>query len=270
MKNHYCVLIATALIISFPSCKKSGGSNNGGSQGSTLVRIQQGVDPAIINDSVWLLKYDSKNRLSVVTDSINQDTLTATYNDAGLLTNIQENSAYSNDQFAATYNSSGQLTEIDCSVAGQADQYVFTYNGALPSRCVFSNNAGSGSLFVWRTYGYTSSGGNITDIKEYDQNNTLIGERKLTYTTQANPFKTLSFFNWGGRLGTDDISFMETFFNANMPATTGWFNATNNPFYTTYQTTTNDKSGNPVEIAANEQYPDGTSQALYTWGFTYK
>lgn len=269
MKNHYYVLIATALIVATPACKKSGGSS-GGSQGNTLIRIQQGIDPSIINDSVYLLKYDSKNRLSVVIDSINQDTLTATYNDANQLTAIQESSAYSSDQFAATFNSNGQLTEIDCTVAGQADQYVFTYNGSMPSQCVFSNNGGSGSLFVWRTYGYTATGGNITDIKEYDQNNTLIGERQLTYTTQSNPFKTLSFFDWGGRLGTDDISFMETYFNANMAATTGWFNATNNPFYTTYQTTTTDKSGNPVSIVATEKYPDGTIQSLYTWGFTYK
>ena len=270
MKNHYFVLLVVALVISSPSCKKSNSSSNGGTQGSTLIRIQQGIDPSIINDSVYLLRYDSKNRLSVIIDSINQDTLTATYNDAGQLTNIQETSAYSSDNFAATYNGSGQLTEIDCSVAGQADQYVFTYSGSMPSQCVYSTNAGSGSLFVWRTYGYTSSGGNITDIKTYDQNNTLIGERKLSYGNQTNPFKILSFFDWGGRLGTDDISYMETYFNSNMTATTEWLNATNNPFYTTNQTTTVDKSGDPVQIVANEQYPDGTSQALYTWGFSYK
>ena len=223
MKYLCYALIAIAFTMADASCKKSSGSgNNGGSQTSGLVRIQQGVDPNILNDSVYLLKYDINKRLSVIIDSLNQDTLTATYNTGGKLTGIQESSAYSSDQLSATYNTSGQLTELDCSVFGEQEQFVFTYSGTMPSQCVYSTNAGAGSLSVWRTYGYTVTGQNITDIKEYDASNTFLGEHKLTYGTQTNPFKTLSLFNWGGRLGTDDIIFTETFFNANMTATTAW------------------------------------------------
>jgi hypothetical protein len=271
MKSHYYVLLSTALIMTATSCKKdSSNSGGGGNQSSGLVRIQQGVDPAIINDSVYLLKYDSKNRITSVIDSIYQDTLIATYNANGQLSTIQEHNPYADDQLSATYDGSGHLTEIDYILAGEMDQYAFTYTGSMPSQCVWSTNAGSGSLFVWRTYQYTATGQNITNIKEYDKDNSFIGERRLTFGNQANPFKTLSFFNWGGRLGTDDIIYMETFFNANLTATTAWYGPSNNLFYTTNQTTTNDNSGNPTKIVATEEDAGNDILSLQTWFFNYK
>ena len=269
MKRANCLLVISVLVVAGASCKKSSGSaNNGGSQGSNLVRIQQGVDPTIANDSVYLLKYDSKNRLNIIIDSLNQDTLTATYNGTGQLTAIQETYG---DGLTATYNSSGQLTEIDDVIAGSQEQYVFTYSGPMPSKCTYSTNSGAGTpLAVWRYYAYSVTGENITDIKEYNASNTLLGERKLTFAGKANPFQTLSLFNWGNRLGTQDIISVETFFDASMTATTEWDNATNNPYYTTYQTTTLNNSAEPVKIIASEQAPGGVVQNLFTWGFSYK
>jgi hypothetical protein len=270
MKNTSYVLLATALIMAGASCKKSTPSNNNNNNQTTssLVRIQQGVDPDITNDSIYLLKYDTKKRLSVIIDSLNTDTLTATYNTSDQLVGIQESSPWSNDQLTATYNSSGQLTQIDCTVFGSHEQYAFTYSGSMPSQCVYSDDA-SGSLAVWRTYGYTVTGGNITDIKEYDKSSTFLGEHKMTYGSQANPFKTISLFNWGNRLGAGDIAFVETFFNTNMTATTTWYGNSANILYTTTQTTTNDKSGNPVKIVASEQV-GSTVDGLYTWNLSYK
>jgi hypothetical protein len=270
MKNFSYALMAIALFASGSSCKKSSGPSSGGQNGSSLVRMQQGIDPT--DDSVYLFRYDATSRLSVIIDSINQDTLTATYSLGSQLTSIQESSPYGHDNLTATYNSSGQLTQIDYTLFGESDRYVFLYaaGGALPSQCVYYTNAGQGSLSEYRTYGYTVTGQNITGVKEYSKAGVFLGEHKMTFGTQANPFKTLSLFNWGNRLGTDDIVTTESFFNANLPATTTWYGDSNNIFYTTTVTATNNPAGNPVKIVATETYTDGSIQNLYTWGFSYK
>jgi hypothetical protein len=271
MKKFYYAMTAVALLASTSSCKKSSGPNgSGGQNGSGLVRMQQGVDPT--DDSIYLFRYDATNRLSVVIDSINQDTLTATYNLASQLTNIQESSPYGQDNLAATYNSTGQLAQIDYTLFGEYDRYIFTYSGSgnIPSQCAYYTNAGSGGLALYRTYIYTVEGQNITGVKEYNKSNVFLGEHKMTFGSQANPFKTLSLFNWGNRLGTDDIVTTETFFNANLLASTTWYGDSNNIFYTTTVTSTNNSAGNPVKIVAAEKYTDGSIQNLYTWGFSYK
>jgi len=271
MKKFYYALTAIVLLSSISSCKKSSGTNNpGGQNGATLVRMQQGIDPT--DDSVYLIRYDGMNRLNVIIDSINQDTLTATYDLASHLISIQESSPYGQDNLNATYNSTGQLTQIDYTLFGESDSYVFTYSGGgnMPSQCAYYTNAGQGGPALYRTYVYTVTGQNITGVKEYSKANVFLGEHKMTFGTQANPFKTLSLFNWGNRLGTDDIITTESFFNANLLATTTWYGDSNNIFYTTTVTSTNNSAGSPAKIVATEKYTDGSIQNLYTWGFSYK
>lgn len=265
-------MIAIVLIAFASSCKKNSdsGNNPGGQNGAKLVRIQQGIDP--LDDSVYLIRYDGTGRTSVVIDSINNDTLTGVYNGGSQLTNIAESNAYYHDALNATYNSTGQLTEMTFSFFGENDKYVFTYTAgsSMPSQCAYYTNSGSGSLFLYRTYVYTVTGQNITGVKEYDKSNTFLGEHKMTFGTQANPFKTISLFNWGNRLGMNDIVMTESIFNANLHTSTTWYGDSNNIIYTTTVTATNDQSGNPTKITASEKYPDGSIQSLFTWGLSFK
>ncbi|HXB94802.1 MAG TPA: hypothetical protein VNU70_06580 [Puia sp.] len=268
MKNILFLVAFIAILTPFSSCKKSSGPGGGSGSNGTLVRIQQGVSAS--DDSVYLIRYDTKNRISVLLDSINMDSLSAVYNSANQVTAIEEASPYSDDNLSATYNGSGQLTEIDYSLFGELDKYVFEYTGSMPSKATFSTNSGSGPLKVYRIYTYTATGSNITDIKENDANMTLLGERKITFGSEPNPFKTLALFNWGNRLGTDDIITLETIFNANLPSTTTWLGDSNNVFYTTTLTATNNSNNNPTKLIATEKFPDGSIQNLFTWSFTYK
>ena len=270
-KNPYVLAVtAIALIAVVTSCKKDSGSNNNpGGQSGSLVRIQQGV--SVDDDTVYLIRYDGQKRVSAIIDSINLDTLTAAYNSSNQLTDIQETSPYGHDHLSATYNGSGQLTELNSSFFGQKDKYVFEYSGSMPSKKSYYTDAGQGgSVALYRYYTYTLTGTNITGIKEYSAGDVFLGERKITYGTQTNPFKGLTLFNWGNRLGIEDIITQETFFNTNMATNTAWYDDSNNMAYSTAVTPANNSSNIPTGITAAEKYADGELQNLFTWSFSYK
>jgi hypothetical protein len=104
------------------------------------------------------------------------------------------------------------------------------------------------------------SNGKITDMKEYGAPNNLTSETTIPYGTQGNLFKTLSLFNFGNRLGTQDIINYETYFNKNIQ--TGF---TTKSLSSTSTLTFNSQQ-KPTKIITNDQL----NGWLLTWQFFYK
>ena len=58
-----------------------------------LTRIQEGIDPDLSKDTVYHLVWKDSLRISMLVDSIKNDTLVADYNEAGYLTAITDKGA---------------------------------------------------------------------------------------------------------------------------------------------------------------------------------
>lgn len=261
MKNLISLILLSLIL--FAACKKSSVGGGGGNQpGNALIRIQEGVDANITNDTVYLLTYNSSGQLTVLLDSLYQDSLVATYS-GGKLTAVNDVGAFSLGNSSFTYDGNGLLTEIDCSVAGSNEKYTFEYTGGIVSKKSYFSDFGLGGAQQLYSYDvYTVTNGNITDMKDYNAASNLNFESTFTYGTQSNPntFKTLGLFNFGNRLGTQDIIGYETYFNKNI--LTGFaisgLNASATNTFNSQQL--------PTKIVMNDQY----NQWLLTWQLSYK
>jgi hypothetical protein len=65
----------------------TGGNPVGGTE---ILRIQQGIDPDITNDTVHLLSYTATKKISKIVDSLGADTMRAEYDAADRLIRITE------------------------------------------------------------------------------------------------------------------------------------------------------------------------------------
>ena len=250
-------LAALTILVPNVSCKKSSSGPNNSGSGAKLVRIQQGVDPNIANDSVYLITYNTAGLITAVIDSLNKDTLATSYDGNNNLTGWQETYGTST---AFTYNGS-QLTEIDQELAGTHNQYVYTYTNNVLSRMDFNSDFGlGGSVSLQNYYLITMTSGNITDIKTYTALGNLQSDQTLTYGSQANTFISMSLFNVGGYLGTDDIFNQLTWFNKNLltGSLQSGFKISSNYTFNSAQ--------EPVKVVTSDQY----AGAVYTWQFWYK
>jgi len=261
MKNK--IFAALTLLFFIVSCKKDTGTSGGQqSGGNTLFRIQEGTDVDITNDTVYLISYNSSGKISQLLDSLYQDSLVATYDGSGNLSTVNDIGAFSLGSSSFTYDANNLLTQINANVAGENEQYVFEYTSGIVSKKSYYSDFGlGGSLQLYSYDVYTVSNGNITDMKEYDAANNLTSETTFTYGSQANPFKLLGLFNFGNRLGTQDIISYETYFNKNILVSfsiTGGATAT--------ATNTFNSSQKPTKIVMNDQ----VNQWLLTWQFFYK
>jgi len=251
------LLIAfSTLLIVLASCKKDNSNNNGSSSGGNLVRIQQGVDPDLNNDTVYLISYDGSKKITSIVDSVNQDTLTAAYDASGHLSTVTETYG-TNASF--TYDATGLLTQIDYQLAGSHEQFVFEYNNGIVSKETYNSNLGSGPVSSQGYFTYTVTGGNITDIKAYTSGGSLVSETICTYGSQPNSFKSLSLFNYGGILGTDDIIRPETYFNKNNLAGFSVNGLSASSVYTF-------NGQQPTKIITT----DNINSGVFTWAFSYK
>ena len=206
------------LLLSVAACQKEitsedntggGGSENPPAVDGKLVRIQQGIDPNLDNDTIWTVGYNGAGKISFISDSIYQDTLKATYDAAGRLTKIDD--GYGTIR-TFTYDANGLLTEYLWDDGSTKQKNVYTYTNSVISKRSYYTNAGSGNLFLYRDYVYTVANGNITTIKELAPNGTEVGTRTYEYGTELNQFKGLSFFP----LGTQFFIDQETYFNKNL------------------------------------------------------
>jgi hypothetical protein len=254
------VKIIIPCLIFLYSCKKDNGGGRSQSNGN-LVRVFEGTDADINNDTVYLLTYNSSNQIITLLDSLYQDSLVATYNASGNLSAVNDIGSFGLGSSSFTYNTNGTLAQINANVAGENDQYVFEYTNGIVSKKTYSSDFGLGGALQLYSYDmYTVSNGNITDMKGYDASNNLTSETTFTYGAQANPFKTLSLFNFGNRLGTQDIINYETYFNKNIQTgfTTSSLSSTSTLTFNSQQ--------KPTQIITNDQ----VNGWLLTWQFFYK
>ncbi|HLK31165.1 MAG TPA: hypothetical protein VKT28_21475 [Puia sp.] len=256
MKTFFRIFLPSLIL--FAACKKD--SSSGGQQsGTTLTRIVEGTDPNLANDTVYLISYNS-GRISSVLDSLYQDSLVATYDASGRLTEVDDIGPYSLGSATFSYDANGLLTQILSNVAGSTDKFVFEYTNGVLSKKSDYTDAGGGSFQLWNYDVYTFNNGDITDMKEYNSAGALTFEATYSYGSQANPFKNLSLFNFGNRLGTDDIINFDTYFNKDIR--TGFsisgLNSTSTNTFNSRQ--------KPTKIVFNDQL----NQWLLTWQFFYQ
>jgi hypothetical protein len=250
-----------ALLLLFSACKKDSNPGGGSQASGTLIRIQEGTDPNIVNDTVYLLSCNAQKKITVILDSLYQDSLLASYDASGNLIEVDDNGTYGLGSSSLTYNTNNQLTEIDEVVAGQKNQYLFTYTNGIVSKKTYNTDFGSGAALQLYSYDiYTVSAGNITDMKEYDASSNLTSETTFSYGPQANPLQLIGLFNFGNRLGTSDIAAYETYFNKNI--LTG--------FSISGQTATMTNSFNSSQQLTRVLDNNQIYQGVFTWLFSYK
>jgi len=258
MKNRLLLISCIVSLVIIASCKKENNSSNS-NPGNTakLVRIEQGTDQNMANDTVYLISYADSSRISSIVDSVNQDTLLITTDAGGNPLTVTETYGYS---ASYTYDGNGVLQQLDYIMAGSHEQDVFTYTSGVLSKRTHNSNLGSGPVSIQGSFTYTFSGGNITDIKEYDLNGTFVQETTCTYGTQTNNLKTISLLNLGNILGTESFLSLETWFNKNL--VTGY--ATNGG--TVSNVYTNNSNQQPAHVVTT----DNINNYLFTWNFLYK
>jgi hypothetical protein len=245
----------------FVACKKSNNSNPNPSNttSGSLVRIFQGTDPDITNDTVFLITYNQAGKIALIVDSIYSDTLAGSYDDHGNLISVTgSGSNLANESVTYTYDANNNLTQIDAMVNGETQQTIFAYTNGLVSKRSYFTNSGSGPLQLYRYFTYTVTNGNISAINIYQPNGTLLGTTNVTYGSQTNPYSNLCLFNFDGYMGIDAIAPVESYFNKNILSGD---NTNSSP--TTIENTFNSKQ-EPTKVISN----DGNS--LFTWQFYYK
>jgi len=246
-------------VLTFAACKKNSSSptDPGNTATGKLTRIQQGIDPDITNDTVYLISYNAAGKITSLIDSVNKDTLVPSYDNNGNLTAITDKPYLFNATF--TYDGSNRLTQIDYYI-GSNERVTFDYtNNVVSKKSQYSDVGGSG-LAVENYYNYTVTSGNITDVKAYTANGTLIADGVITYSSQPNPFQQLSLFNYDNRLGLDDISSIESFFNKNI--ITGLTESDG--------TVTANLTYNSQQQPSKAVVTDNINDWLLTWQFTFK
>jgi len=275
MKRSHVFVLFLPVFILLGSCKKEkdyAGKPPAQTKGN-LIRIQQGISADLVKDTVKLISYDAAGKIRTVIDSIYKDTMYAYYDEAGRISKIVKmrpytfnNISYLNtDSAQFTYNASGLLVQYDFTVVGQKDRYIFEYNNGVLIKSNFYLDAGrGGQLFLWRTFTYEVTGGNITNVKEYTASNSLVNETKYTHGSQLNPFKNISLFNFGNFLGTDEVISYETYFNHNI--LTGY---TNNTTMVNISNSFNDLQ-KPAKIVSMYDFSNGKEyNRTLTRFFTY-
>jgi len=251
------ILAGACLTLAIASCKKSNDSAPNPGSGSTLVRIQQGTDPDITNDTVYLIKYDASSRIASITDSLNQDTLVAAYD--GVTGKLATVKSTWGDNASFVYDGSGQLLQVNYILAGSSERDAFEYSNGVVSKKSYYSNLGSGSLSLQGYSTYVVTNGNITSMSDYTKGGTLKSTTTYAYNTQTNSFKDLSLFNNGNALGTDNIINRETYFNKNLLASASLSGAISSNTYS-FNGSTMTKA-----IAL-----DASNGEVYTWMFSYK
>jgi hypothetical protein len=231
MKFKFSFFLLISFSIFIISCGKDevtsptdSGTNN------LFIRLQEGPG----NDTVYRFTYDSTKRLKTVEDSLWGLTMTATYSNSGYISSIEHvHNGNISENYTYTYNSSNQLIQIDYTDSGITPTRIeITYTNGMPSKRTLTYSS-NGAYKLSRTWVYTVKDSNITDIKEYNANNSLEYETSYTFTSNENILKPLALFtdNLGGGLGLIDAALLDTYFNKNLIATTTKYGVVTNYTY---------------------------------------
>ena len=258
MKTKFLLLAFSASLLTIVSCKKeNNASNNNPSSTSKLVRIQQGSDPDLNNDTVYLFTYDDSSRITSFLDSVNQYTTQVTCNASGNPLTVDDGFG---ETASFTYDANGVLTKLDYIMAGSHEQDLFEYAGGALTKRTHNTNLGSGPLKLSETFTYTFNAGNISAINEYDLNGTLVRTTTLTYSNAPNNLKILSLLNYGNMMGAETIANLDTYFNKNLMTGYTQSGLTNTNVYSM------NTSQQPVHIVTT----DNIEGDIFTWYFSYK
>jgi YD repeat-containing protein len=259
MKIRTLLILTICSLLLFSACKKTGGSGGSSSSGGKLVRIQQGIDPNLYNDTVYLISYNASGKIATLIDSVNGDTLTTSYDANGNLTGINDFDIGLTPVF--TYDANNLLTQVDYNLAGSNEEYTYSYTNGTLSRINYNSDLGMGGGLTLQGYFLvTFAAGNISEIKSYTPGGSLQVDLVLGYDAQANLFKSLSLFDVGGRLGSDDIFNQFTYFNTNLLTSVKQSGVTSTSNYTF------NSSQEPTRIVTN----DLIGGDVFTWQFSYK
>lgn len=244
-----------------PSCQKELGFDQTTEPGKTglLTRIQQGINPDLNEDTIYLLKYNASNKLIQIVDSVYQDTLNITHDANG---NIKTATwTWIGAAATYTYNSSQQIQEINYTISSP-EKLTFQYANGVISKGSFYLDPGSTGVasLLWNTFDFTVTAGNVTNLKVYDKNGTLVSDLTLTYGTQLNPFKELALLNMANYMGFNELFDINAIFSKNI--STGY--TTGSTVGKTQYTFNTGQQPTKAVCTANS-YPD-----VYTWMFQYK
>jgi hypothetical protein len=262
-----CKALALAgVMLLFQSCQKYASSTIGTtpapSGGSTLCRMQLGIDPNVKQDTIWTISYNAINKPSVISDSMSGFTATADYD---ISQRIKEISTSRGDQAMFTYNINGLLSEINLGWAGHRERYVFSYTNNIVSKKSYYTDNGSGrDLVLAKEYVYTVINNNITSIKEYNATGELMRTENCSFDIQPNSFKDLSLFSYALLLGADHLIDAETYFDKNLLSKV---TVTDNARITTDElVNTYTLNGKQFPVKVVSKYKSGT----LNWIFSYR
>lgn len=205
-------------VLAFSACKKDVSSNPASSgqsaEDSLVVRMQQGISPD--DDTVFLFQYDTQQRIQTIIDSTNEDTMRATYDEAGRLSDISRTNGIDHMSYSFTYNNSGLLTYAGYSGGPYfKEHYTLEYtNGVLSKQSRYDDAIGYNSLSDYCTYEIKD--GNITTKKSYYKDGTLANTTTYTYTDKPNMLQPVALFDIFGNMGLTDLSSLESMFNKNL------------------------------------------------------
>lgn len=137
MKFVNLIFIVPIVVLS-ASCQKEIDNtvdSNGKPYEGNLVKFKQGT--GIGADTVYLITYDSLNRVYSITDSTHGDTLVASYDDSSRLLEITEKFG-SAGSFHASYSYDPEgLKQIEYNFFNEDVRYVFEYvNGVVAKKAI--------------------------------------------------------------------------------------------------------------------------------------
>ncbi|MHA4844809.1 RHS repeat domain-containing protein [Flavitalea antarctica] len=217
------IVIMMAILLLHVACQKEissidgtpgSGTGNIPGRGADIKRIQQGINPDLSHDTIWLITYTSSKKISKIEDSVYDYGATAKYDASDRLVEVN---MMSGDYARYTYDAAGLLTQVDYHLVGTKEKFVIEYTGSNISRTTFFSDFGNGGALEPKGYEtYTVAGGNITEVKQFSTSGMLTDQITLLYGTEANPFKNLSLFNFFNRFGMDQIANFYTYFNKNI------------------------------------------------------
>jgi hypothetical protein len=259
MKNALALILSMILMVTIISCKKENNAANPNPSNApgNLVRIQQGTDPDITNDTVYLISYVDSSHISSIVDSVNQDTFLITTTATGDPLTVKETYGFA---ASYTYDGSGVIQQIDYNMAGSHEQDVFEYSNGVLSKRTHKSNLGAGPVSIQGSFTYVVTGGNITYVKEYDLNGTFVQETTCTYGAKINNLKTLGLLNLGNILGADTFLNIETGFNKNLVEA---YSSSGMGVSTVYTLNTGEQ---PAHVVST----DNINNYIFTWNFSYK
>lgn len=222
MKSKLLLVITVLILFSMESCRKTFSlspitvTNSDTTAKGLLICFEQGTD--LTGDTVTVIRYDTQKHPIYLIDSFRRDSVQGIYNVSGQLESVRQGTTWAHGYIDYTYNSAGQLSEISGS---NGDHYIFGYVNGILANSTFSNGAGAGTpVEIRHHYVYTVTSGNITNIKEFNADSTILQtERQLTYSSQPNLFKTLLLFNIENQFGLDQMLDLIMFYNTNLPST---------------------------------------------------